>query len=63
MLHIGDNKTVSRRDIVIIMPVKAEEGTKSTLLLADGKVVYSNIAATTLQKRLEEIASYKQQAF
>lgn len=52
MLHIGDNQTVPQEDIVIILPDASEDGRKSKIVLADGRVVYSLIVSTTLKRRL-----------
>ena len=49
-LHIGDNKTVPMRDILVILPLPTKD---SLILLADGGEIRSPIAAATLRKRLD----------
>lgn len=54
MLHIGDNKTIPQADIVVILPVpKGGKDGKTSILLADGRVIYSPISSMTLKMRLE----------
>ena len=61
MLHIGDNKIVSRKNIVAILPQKAPH-VGALLFLADGRVLTTPIAAATLRKRLRppEVSSCAQ---
>lgn len=57
-LHIGDSITIPYKDIIAILPFCIKQGMQSSILLADGRVLYTSISAQTLQKRLETSIIY-----
>ncbi|MDL2318615.1 DUF370 domain-containing protein [Eubacteriales bacterium OttesenSCG-928-A19] len=54
MLHIGSKRVVARADIIAILPAEGEQGVKSRVIMSDGRVMTSPIAAATLKKRLRD---------
>jgi len=52
MLYFDDVR-IDSKDIVAVLPVKDSESAKAAVLLADGRVVSTLVAASTLKKRLE----------
>ena len=53
-LYIGNERSVLRRDILLILPTPKDPAGKSSIHLADGRVLKSNIAVATLKKRLDD---------